>query len=148
MTTEEAYRKIRAYFTRDDAVLAYTGTTCRYRTADGNKCAVGCLIPDELYSQYGNKLERAGSLNGVRDEGLFESIPGLKELVNGDDVEGKTKLLFLATAQRLHDFTAAEHGQGAVALFVAQLDAAVAMLGFGPNSMLPWNVGRLTYTDE
>lgn len=22
---------------------------CRYRTPDGNKCAVGCFIPDEVY---------------------------------------------------------------------------------------------------
>ena len=25
------------------------GTDCRYRGSDGSKCAVGCLIPDELY---------------------------------------------------------------------------------------------------
>lgn len=25
--------------------------TCRYRTADGRKCAVGCLIPDEAYTK-------------------------------------------------------------------------------------------------
>lgn len=23
--------------------------SCRYRTADGSRCAIGCLIPDELY---------------------------------------------------------------------------------------------------
>lgn len=30
---------------------ARVGTTCMYKTPEGLKCAVGCLIPDELYSQ-------------------------------------------------------------------------------------------------
>lgn len=27
------------------------GDTCRYRSYDGKKCAVGCLIPDDTYSK-------------------------------------------------------------------------------------------------
>ncbi len=29
---------------------SYFGDACAYRAADGTKCAIGCLIPDRLYS--------------------------------------------------------------------------------------------------
>ena len=28
---------------------SYSETVCKYRSKDGLKCAVGCLIPDEMY---------------------------------------------------------------------------------------------------
>lgn len=54
ITLESAYKQIKEYFSRDGAKLARTTNpsawpTCRYRMEDGSKCAVGCLIPDELY---------------------------------------------------------------------------------------------------
>lgn len=60
-TVEEAYRTIREYFTRPGAVLGYDEEydCCCYRTSNGHKCAVGCLIPDEKYSQsFEGKLVR------------------------------------------------------------------------------------------
>lgn len=32
------------------------GTTCLYRGPKGTKCAVGCLIPDEMYDEVFNSL--------------------------------------------------------------------------------------------
>lgn len=50
-TPQEAYETMRDYFSQPDAVLAYSDDQgqCMYRTPEGRKCAVGCLIPDELY---------------------------------------------------------------------------------------------------
>jgi hypothetical protein len=54
--TQTAYERIREYFSRpgaEQAVVTY-GTdapSCRYRTPEGNACAAGCLIPDELYDE-------------------------------------------------------------------------------------------------
>lgn len=53
---EDAKVEITKYFSRPGAKLAIDGETsvfgnkCMYRTADGHKCAVGCLIPDEEYT--------------------------------------------------------------------------------------------------
>jgi len=49
-------QKAKATTARED--LSYS---CRYRTASGLKCAVGCLIPDELYTE---SLEGA-SVHGI-----------------------------------------------------------------------------------
>lgn len=55
--TQTAYEMIREYFSRPGAKLArdknpspFLNFDCKYRTPDGRKCAVGCLIPDELYN--------------------------------------------------------------------------------------------------
>lgn len=62
-------------------------TSCRYRTSDGLKCAVGALIPDENYDP---SIE-GGSVN-----------PRIIDLIPGADV--RTDLDFLTDAQsQLHD---------------------------------------------
>lgn len=100
MTTQEAYEAIHAYFSAPDARLAKLDPTkgaydldrqapnCVYRTPDGRGCAVGCLIPDDLYHP------------------AFEG-QGLNKLV--DDHEGINSLFFavdhafLLEAQTHHD---------------------------------------------
>lgn len=52
MTNAEAFNCVWQYFIVERHPQAIDPTTrrCCYRTSDGNKCAAGCLIPDELYS--------------------------------------------------------------------------------------------------
>jgi len=110
MDTQEAYERMREYFSRPDAVLAKivwndAGATCSYRDENGNKCAVGCLISDELYDSY---LEEKQQTLGEAIEGAFVGLiinesPILKELLNGEDSEGARKLAFLSKSQYLHD---------------------------------------------
>lgn len=123
-TTQEVYEFQRAYFSRPGAVLAkiihrYTEegdpvTSCLYRTQDGNKCAVGCLIPDSIYDK---AIEDDDSPEWVDHETIGEQIEGnpvdevvhwpeLRELLNGESEEGQRKLHFLEQAQQLHDNTA------------------------------------------
>lgn len=45
----EARKKIVEHLTKQKSRAADDGG-CRYRTEDGKMCAVGCLIPDALYS--------------------------------------------------------------------------------------------------
>lgn len=133
MTTQEAYETIRAYFSRPDAVLARgTKGECQYRTPDGNACAVGCLIPDELYYMEVEMSEDdgystveystvGGAIEGNLVNDIYEvDLPGdildtLKEIVNGDDEEGQRKLRFLNEAQQKHDH-AASNAPGLVEL--------------------------------
>lgn len=50
MTGQEVFDRVVAHL-RAQGEKAISGTgLCLYRGADGRKCAVGCLIPDELYT--------------------------------------------------------------------------------------------------
>lgn len=64
-----------------------TGTRCVYRSPKGLKCAVGCLIPDELYNP---------SLEGYTASGLSYEI---KIAIGYND---KTALL-ICMLQSMHD---------------------------------------------
>ena len=112
MTIHEAYAGMRAYFTVDGAVIARSEVSgmCRYRTHEGNKCAVGCLIPDDQY-------ERKFDSNDQ---------PSLPDIVSEvwPEHHGEERLIsFLAQAQNRHDNsqTAGE--------FVRRLDELAATFG-------------------
>jgi hypothetical protein len=115
MTTQEAYEQIRSYFSRPDAALAATttGDTCFYRQPmpDGSvrKCAVGCLIPDELYDLELDEQNVAG------DHAMVWTNE-LREFFQDVDVD------FINEAQAAHDGTASSHGHFAVSAFIARLD--------------------------
>jgi hypothetical protein len=52
------------------------GPTCRYRTKDGRKCAVGCMIPDDKYSReieghYPSEVNRVLDMGWTRDQERF-----------------------------------------------------------------------------
>lgn len=111
-TVREAYVAIRKYFDRDDAVLAKAESgVCKYRTAGGDRCAVGCLIPDELYSP---------AFEGVGLSALMAKYNGdsaLRQFVSYGEDNGVFD--FLRTAQFLHDEGARDAED-----FVRLLDAA------------------------
>ena len=58
MTNQELYNRVVAHLLAQGCaakewVVHFRGIQsklCRYRTADGKKCAVGCLIPDDRYT--------------------------------------------------------------------------------------------------
>ena len=111
MTTQEAYDKIREYFSHPEAEFGVgEDGSCEYISSEGRKCAVGCLIPHEILSDYGELLNNSGSLDGLQTGGVtdtgfvaFRDVPGLKDLLNGDDEEGRHKLAFLKAVQSSHD---------------------------------------------
>ncbi len=51
MDDQEAFNKVvRHLLTQKKRAVGCDGcTACRYRTNDGLRCAIGCLIPDDLY---------------------------------------------------------------------------------------------------
>jgi hypothetical protein len=76
-------------------------SVCSYRTHDGLKCAVGCLIPDEMYREMyeGN----TASYLFDRDEDLYKlfDVPSFVDTIG---TEPKVVLgEFLNRLQRVHD---------------------------------------------
>ncbi len=88
MTDQEVYEQTKAWLTRPGGARAYDENQgmCMYRTPDGNKCAVGCLIPDE---EYNTDMEGVG----VQTLVMEHSLPTL----NGASTE------LLADLQSIHD---------------------------------------------
>ncbi len=67
------------------------GALCAYRGKNGTKCAIGCLIKDEFYSQ---NLE-------------YSSVSGSKESIIIEAVKNSgyyCERAFLTELQRIHDF--------------------------------------------
>lgn len=117
MTLQETYDYIRLYFSREGAVLAKTnaidnGPACRYRTPKGDKCAIGCLISDELYDKLRDKrdfnLDGLGSIyqldaclsdrEAKGENGILEE---LRAIIGGDSDPDRFE--FLRHAQIAHD---------------------------------------------
>lgn len=67
---------------------AYNETTCVYRNPDGLKCAIGAILPDDLYvSSMENKLAHA----------LFVDYPAIGKLWENLSIN------LLAKMQHIHD---------------------------------------------
>lgn len=48
MTNQEIFDKVLAHL-RQQGEAAKSGGNCAYRSSNGNMCAIGCLMPDEVY---------------------------------------------------------------------------------------------------
>jgi len=90
MTYQEMFDKVCAHLlTQNKKAMDYEGI-CRYRSDDGTKCAIGCLIPDDLYEK---ELEGKGVRELILSEFKFSSY--LQQF----------DLKFLIALQATHDCT-------------------------------------------
>jgi hypothetical protein len=104
MTPQEIFDRVAVHLLtqNEKAVKTYEGDnmpTCLYRTPNGLKCAVGCLIPDVLYDE---SMEGwgVGKNNIFPEAGEILLAKTLKTI----GVE-KTSLPLLAVLQLVHDET-------------------------------------------
>lgn len=91
-TTQEAFDAMAKHLLTQNAVSRFPGeVTCSYRGPDGLKCAVGALIPDEIYRP---KLE-----------GMHIFAEGFAPVLN--KIIGKSvDVDILYQVQRVHDYMA------------------------------------------
>lgn len=89
MTRQEIFDKVVAHFAVQREAAAEDGVYM-YRTPDGRKCAIGALIPDEVYSR---------RLEDKSVETLFLEFPDIMRAsgLSNDD------LYFLLALQEVHD---------------------------------------------
>ena len=86
------FKQKRQAFTRPAPGVVFTG--CAYRTPDKLKCAIGCLIPDELYDPSLEGATMASIAEGARRD---FGIPILKLLGGARNKE------LLSDLQEIHD---------------------------------------------
>lgn len=85
------YWKIRTHLLAQDAKAATKEGSCKYRNEAGLQCAVGCLIPDELYKPW----MEGQTAHGVDIQNVLAKIFG-RSL-------NDTELTFLRDLQTIHD---------------------------------------------
>lgn len=90
MNRQEVFDKVTSHLlTQNKPSEDEDKENCLYRSSEGLKCAIGCLIPDELYTP---KLE------GITVDHLPENI------LNFIGIESKEDLHFMKSLQVIHDF--------------------------------------------
>lgn len=88
MTPQEVFAKVVTHLRKQNAVSAKQNGMCVYRGPNGMKCAVGCLIPDDVYKP---EMECGGV--GV----LFMNFPETAKEI------GKDNIHLLRHLQTIHD---------------------------------------------
>lgn len=98
---QELFNKVIAHLTEQNArAVARNGDSCRYRSAAGLKCAIGCLIPDELYDPSIEGMGVTPLLFGMEDPRHMNFVKILRR-VTGMETEADAE--FLGHLQDLHD---------------------------------------------
>ncbi len=92
MTDQEVFTKVATHLLRQNAKSNDGGARCMYRGCGGMMCAIGVLIPDELYSK---KIELStASSNNVASVLIAAGVL---------DYNGSARSGFLCTLQTIHD---------------------------------------------
>lgn len=102
MNIQEIFNKIVTHL-REQNCKSYdpNRASCMYRGPNGTKCAVGCLIPDEIYSR---EMEGRNFQFLVLATDLFDSIPWLKDAKKTNSIEEvEDYLRLIQILQRVHD---------------------------------------------
>ncbi len=99
MTNQDIFDRVWAVcIVQQGGRRSYEGASCRYRSSDGRRCAVGALIPDDRYTA---EIEGSTVASAQREEdpGDSELLTILRAVV-GTDV---TTHALLAALQGDHD---------------------------------------------
>lgn len=101
MTEQEIFDTVLAHLREQGEASADSSGVCQYRGPDGTSCAVGCLIPDEMYHPVieglgaGDIMAGAASQEGdmvpvltrIADHLGAEHLPLLEELQAAHDLD-------------------------------------------------------------
>jgi len=112
MTLQEIFTKVKAHLLTQNTQSVDSGSNCCYRGPDGLMCAVGCLIPDALYSpSLESRVATSAALQpALRAAGLLDEPGALHLLSDLQAVHDKSPASFwpdelaqVAAAHRLED---------------------------------------------
>jgi len=88
LSQQEIFNKVMTHLFAQGEPAKNEHDECAYRGLDGKQCAVGCLIPDELYDK---KME------GWEVTEVFYRFPNVRDYL------GKDNIFLLTVLQALHD---------------------------------------------
>lgn len=114
MDKKQVFETVKNHLLQQKVRAEKANGLCAYKTSDGLKCAVGCLIKEEFYNHYfegfGFRLSPPNAVVLLGDAPLPEEcslsqgrviIDALKK--SGVAVETEEDIAFLADLQEIHD---------------------------------------------
>ena len=111
MTQQEIFDTVLAHLRKQGKASMSGADSCRYRGPDGTACAVGCLIPDELYDPL---IEGADSTSIFKDcppFGREDDWPDLRPIMARISKHlGTESEPLLGALQRAHDSDLVDKG--------------------------------------
>ena len=113
MTEQEIFDTVLTHLRKQGKAATDLGGARRYRGADGTACAVGCLIPDELYDPLIEGLGVAHSVEAVGPKYPRDKAQALSIFARIKNHLGTGHIPLLHELQGAHD----------IALFDSGLDA-------------------------
>ena len=96
LSRQEIFDKVASHLLTQGKQSTDLDGNCLYRRADGLKCAIGCLIPDELYDV---------EMEGADIAMLAERIPGTLKAIGLSPVDFN----YAGSLQLIHDSYSPEH---------------------------------------
>ena len=91
MNNQEAFTLARDHLLKQCARATNLSGSCRYRAADGTRCAIGVLIPDDEYDS---------TIEAQSIEEIFDKVPALQDL----DVDMLTSLQVVHDEKEIRDW--------------------------------------------
>lgn len=111
MTKQEIFDTVLAHLRKQGKASLSAEGDCMYRGPGGTSCAVGCLIPDELYDSlienFGSNHIMEGRLPHGRESDGPKTLPIMARIAKHLGVENRPLLNALQTA---HDAYLADEG--------------------------------------
>lgn len=99
LNKQQVFDKIWQYFIVEKHPQSGNLFGCYYRSKEGNKCAIGCLIPDEMYLPEFDSQEASTAVDD-----LMTSSPIFKKTLEQIiDFKEDAMLIFLNSMQTCHD---------------------------------------------
>jgi hypothetical protein len=99
MSIKQIINKVGNHLLKQNAKSIDSDNACRYRGDNGMSCAIGCLLPDEMYDPL---IEGKGVVSDILKARL-KHVVGVK---NSSRIQ---KLTLLGELQNLHDMYFVEH---------------------------------------
>ena len=102
-TLQETFDKVATHLLTQDEQSMDAGGGCQYRY-HGLACAVGCLIPDQVYEKYAVDEEEGNGDNALENNSIEEA--NVKEALiasNAIEPDNEYYIDLLAALQRMHD---------------------------------------------
>ena len=105
---QEIFDLVARHLLIQNAKSIILGNYCRYRDFDGRSCAIGCLIPDDMYEE---------GMEGTGVTGLVETYPEINDMFpseafnlmdeSEDDINDNSS--FMSRLQIIHDEYEPQH---------------------------------------
>lgn len=94
MNRQETFDTVKRHLLTQNRKGSNSLGRCKYRGTGGTKCAVGALIPDQLYKK---------AMDGASAGGIYALVECFPEMYLALDIERPEDIRFLCDLQNIHD---------------------------------------------